>query len=263
MNDDAKRESSQHSNRSVNRALQLLRWVARMPGGTATELAAAVGLSRPTAFRLLTTLEENGLLDRIDGRYTLGGEVTRLGDLADPKAGIAHRITPVMQATADILEETLTYSLRRSESVLDVIVQTPPRRVVLTVASMIGQRWPLHASATGKLILAELEPARVRDLMAGGLQPLASRTITTMDALEEELARIRERQFATIDDELEDGIVAAAVPVRDDAGQLVGSLAVFGPSHRFDHDACLAALPHLFPAAEQIAHELGLRPPQS
>src|SRR3954447_23134776 len=107
--DEVQREAGQHSNRSVNRAGQLLRRVARFPAGaTASELASVSGLSRPTAFRLLTTLEENGLLDRIEGRYVLGGEMARLGDLADPKAGVSQRLNPIMQATADALGETVT-----------------------------------------------------------------------------------------------------------------------------------------------------------
>jgi DNA-binding IclR family transcriptional regulator len=260
VNEEAQREAGQHSNRSVNRALQLLRRVAATPGATASEIASAVGLSRPTAFRLLTTLEENGMLDRIDGRYVLGGEVARLGDLADPKAGVSQRVTPLMQDTAESLGETLTYSVRRSTSLLDLVVQTAPRRVGLSVTNMVGQRWPLHASATGKLVLAELDPPQVRELLRAGLQPLASRTITSMDELEKELARVRERQAATIDDELEDGIVSGSVPVRDDADQMVGALSVFGPKHRFNHDACLEALNQLTSVAEQIAHMLGLRP---
>lgn len=263
MNDEAQPEAGRHSNRSVNRALQLLRRVAATPGATASELAVAVGQSRPTAFRLLTTLEENGMLDRVDGRYTLGGEVARLGDLADPKAGVSQRITPLMQATAETLGETVAYGVRRSTSVVDLVVQVDPRRVGLSFTSMVGQRWPLHASATGKLILAELYPAQVRALLGPDLQRLASKTVTSFDELGKELARVRERQFAIIDDELEDGIVSGAVPVRDDAGQMVGMLAVVGPKHRFNLDACLEAVTHLASVAEQVAQVLGLRPPPS
>lgn len=260
MNGESQPEAGQYSNRSVNRALQLLRRVAGVPSGaTASELATAVGMSRPTAFRLLTTLEENGMLDRIDGRYVLGGEIARLGDLADPVAGVQHRVTPLVQDTAKALGETVTYSVRRSTSLLDVVVQAEPHRVGLSVTSMVGQRWPLHASSTGKLILAEVPPEQLDELLQSELQPLASRTITSREQLDKELTLIREHQFATIDDELEEGIVSGAVPVRDDAGQLVGALAVVGPKHRFSHDTCLEAKPYLTSVADQIARTLGLR----
>jgi DNA-binding IclR family transcriptional regulator len=232
-----------------------------MPSGaTASELATAVGLARPTAFRLLTTLEENGMLDRIDGRYVLGGEIARLGDLADPVAGVKHRVTPLVQDAANARGETVTYSVWRSTSLLDVLVQANPHRVGLSVTSMVGQRWPLHASSTGKLVLAELPPEELDELLPSKLERLASRTITSRKALEKELNKVREQQFATIDDELEDGIVSGAVPVRDDAGQLVGALSVVGPKHRFSHDTCLKAMPQLTSVADRIARTLGLRP---
>ena len=259
MHGEQQPEAGQHSNRSVNRALHLLRRVAATPGATASELATAVGLSRPTAFRLLTTLEENGMLDRIEGRYQLGGEIARLGDLADPVAGVQHRVTPLVQDTAEALGETVTYSVRRSTSLLDVVVQANPHRVGLSVTSMVGQRWPLHASSTGKLVLAEAPPERLDELLPAQLQRLASRTITSRRKLDKELGMVREHQFAIIDDELEEGIVSAAVPVRDDAGQLVGALSVVGPKHRFERDACLDAIPQLTSFADQIARILGLR----
>jgi DNA-binding IclR family transcriptional regulator len=200
------------------------------------------------------------LLDRIDGRYILGGEMARLGDLAHPKAGVARRLTPIMQAAAEALGETLTYSVRRSASLLDVVVEAAPRRVGLSLTSMVGQRWPLYASATGKLVLAELDPMVVRELLGPELKPFAARTITRIAQLEKELAKVREQQFATIDDELEDGIVAGAVPVRDDAGHMVGALAIIGPKHRFTYDACRKALSHLTTVADETAQVLGLRP---
>jgi len=261
VNGDAQPEAGQHSNRSVNRALHLLRRVSGMPSGaTASELATAVGLSRPTAFRLLTTLEENGMLDRIDGRYVLGGEIARLGDLADPVAGVRHRVGPLVQETAEDLGETVTYSVRRSTSLLDVVVQANPYRVGLSVTSMLGQRWPLHASSTGKLVLSEISPEQLDEVLPAPLQRLASRTITSRRRLDKELNLVREQQFATIDDELEDGIVSGAVPIRDDAGQLVGALSVVGPKHRFSPDTCLEAMPALTSVAEEIARALGLRP---
>jgi DNA-binding IclR family transcriptional regulator len=261
VNREAQQEAGQHSNRSVNRALQLLRRVALVPSGaTASELATSVGLSRPTAFRLLTTLEENGMLDRINGRYVLGGEVARLGDLADPMAGVQHRVTPLVQDTAEAVGETITYSVRRSTSLIDVVVQANPHRVGLSVTSMVGRRWPLHASSTGKLVLAEVSAEQLDELLPSQLQRLASRTITSRKGLAKELNLVRERQFAIIDDELEDGIVSGAVPVRDDAGQLVGTVAVVGPKHRFSHGTCLEAMSHLTSVADQVARTLGLRP---
>jgi DNA-binding IclR family transcriptional regulator len=250
-----------YSNRSVSRALQLLRMVASMQGGaTATELAAATSLSRPTAFRLLATLEENGLVDRVDHRYVLGWELARLGGLADDHAGLASRSKPRIERAAQRTGETVTLSIRRPTNDLDLVLQASAQRVGLSVTNMVGQRWPLHASATGKLVLAEVEESTVLEILGPDLQRFASQTITTHAGLQKDLAKVREQGYATIDDELEDGIVSGAVPVRDDAGTLFATVAVVGPKHRFDLAACRAALPELFAAAHDIGTRLGSAP---
>ena len=80
------------TNKSVVKAMTLLRELGRHPQGiTVTELAQNVGLSRPTAFRLLLSMEQVGFVDRSDNNYTLGWEVARLGRLADPTAGVGRR----------------------------------------------------------------------------------------------------------------------------------------------------------------------------
>ncbi|GAA3725279.1 DNA-binding IclR family transcriptional regulator [Spinactinospora alkalitolerans] len=253
--------TGQHSNRSVDRALRLLRMVARTDGGaSASELAAATSLARPTTFRLLATLEENGLLDRVGHRYVLGGELARLGALADQRTGFVMRVRSRVELAAQRLEETVTLSVRRPTDELDVVLQESAQRVGLTVADMVGQRWPMHASATGKVVLAELDESAVRRLLGEEPPPVASRTITGHARLQAELAEVRARGYATIDDELEDGIVSGAVPVRDDAGALVATLAVVGPKHRFGLAACRDAMPELLAAAHDIAKSLGASP---
>lgn len=248
-------------NRSVSRALRLLRMVARMrDGATASELAAATSLARPTAFRLLATLEANGLLDRVNNRYVLGWELARLGALADYHAGLAARAQPRVVRAAQQIGETVTLSIRRPTNELDIVLQESAQRVGLSVTSMVGLRWPMHASATGKLVLADLDEPAARQLLDDELPRLASRTITSHAQLQKDLAGVREQGYATIDDELEDGIVSAAVPIRDDAGTLVATLAAVGPKYRFDPATCHEALPELLAAARDISQSLGTAP---
>ncbi|MPY79940.1 MAG: helix-turn-helix domain-containing protein [Actinophytocola sp.] len=252
------------TNRSVSRALRLLRMVARMHGGAnASELAAATSLARPTVFRLLVTLESNGLLDRVDNRYVLGWELARLGAMADHHAGFTARAQPRVALAAQQIGETVTLSVCRATNELDIVVQESAQRVGLSVSSMVGMRWPMHASATGKLVLAELDESAARRLLGDDLPRVASHTITSHAQLQKELVTVREQGYATIDDELEDGIVSGAVPIRDDAGTLVAALAVVGPKYRFDPDACRDAMPELFAAARDISQSLGAAPPDT
>lgn len=250
--------ASQHSNRSVGRAIQILRMIARHNGGTtSSELAERVSLPRATVFRLLTTLEENGFVDRIKNNYVLGWDLARLGSIADSSAGILERARDGVQDAANAIGETVTLSMSRPNNQLDVVLQASGRIIGFNVSDLVGMRWPLHASSTGKLVLAELPFSEVREMLRDGLKPMAVNTITTFEALEEELIQVKDNGFAVIEDELEEGLASIAVPIRDDANALIAALAAVGPTYRFNAEQRKLALPRLIAAAGTIGDQLG------
>jgi len=97
-------------------------------------------------------------------------------------------------------------------------------------------RWPLHASATGKLLLAELSAEEVGLATGEELEQVTEKTITNPEKLAVELARIRQQGWASTIDELEDGIISFAVPIRDEAGDLIAALTFVAPTHRIEAD---------------------------
>jgi len=99
----------------------------------------------------------------------------------------------------------------------------------------VGQLTPLHATSTGKILLAHLDQEELERVLAvAGLKAYTEHTITTRKTLMAQLAEAREKGFATAFEELETGLNAAAVPVRDHTGAVVGALSVSGPAYRFD-----------------------------
>ncbi|WP_236603411.1 IclR family transcriptional regulator [Rhodococcus sp. WAY2] len=154
-------EPTEIANKSVTKAVRLLRELASRPktGATVSTLAKAVGLSRPTAFRLLHSMERTGLVDRIDNNYVFGSEMARLGRHANPYAGRAARAQPLLQELADKFNETVTLSVPNSKDELDLIADAAGTHVVGTTSRtslhMVGKRYPLHASSSGKILLAE------------------------------------------------------------------------------------------------------------
>ncbi|BAH51608.1 IclR family transcriptional regulator [Rhodococcus opacus] len=154
-------EPAELVNKSVTKAVRLLRELASRPrtGATVSTLAKAVGISRPTAFRLLHSFERTGLVDRIDNNYILGSEMSRLGRHADPYTGLAARAQPLLQELADEFNETVTLSVPNAKDELDLIAEAAGTHVVGTSSRtsdhMIGKRYPLHASSSGKVLLAE------------------------------------------------------------------------------------------------------------
>ncbi|GAA3825547.1 IclR family transcriptional regulator [Streptomyces phyllanthi] len=232
-------------NKSVTKAMGLLRELATQPrtGATVSTLAKAAGISRPTAFRLLYTLEKNGFVDRVDNNYVLGWELARLGRHADPYAGLVARAQPLLQELSDRFNETVSLSVPDSNGGLDLVVEATGSRVVgIRAQHMIGQRWPLHASSTGKILLAEMPTERVLTLLPENLEAYASRTITDRTALLKELEQIREQGFGIIDNELEEELLSLSRPVRDTSGNLVAILTLNGPRYRFSRDRIPEAL---------------------
>ncbi len=245
------------TNKSVLKAAVLLRELGRHRKGiTVTELAQAVGMTRPTAFRLLLSLEQAGLVDRVDNRYMLGWQMARLGRLADPYVGAVARIQPILDEYAAKLNETISFAMVRSETSYDVIAEATGSRYLNVSHLYVGGNYPAHASATGKLLLSELSDDEILASMPETLESYTAHTITNQKALLKEIREVRKQGFAVINEELQEGLFSAACPVRDGAEGLIGVLAVMGPVQRFQPDKLSDAIDLLRQAALDVAKAL-------
>ena len=252
------------SNQSVHKAAALLRAAAaaQPDGETASGLARTAELPHPTALRLIRTLEDEGFLMRLPGTalYVLGADLLRLagGNAAEVLAAAAR---PVLEDLAKATSETATLSIAHRDSIEVVLQVDGPHMVGLV--SWVRERFPLHATSSGKVVLATWTDERVERYLKQPRDALASRTITDPAELREEIARVRELGYALIEDELEDGLTAIGVPVfagdppaPGRPARLIGVLNLNGPSFRFDRAAWQRALPLLSDAAHTIALRL-------
>lgn len=246
------------ANKSVAKAVRLLRELAAQPriGATVTTLARAADLSRPTAFRLLYSLERTGLVDRIGHNYILGWELARLGRLADPYAGLVARAQPLLQELADKSNESATLSVPNSHDGLDLVAEAFGSHLVGIVSGMsqhmVGQQYPLHASSSGKVLLAEMPVDKVIATLPEKLEAYTEHTVTDRTVLLKELDQIREQGFGVIDNELEEGLISLSRPVRDPAGSMVAILTLNGPRYRFGR----ARIPEALQQMQDIADRL-------
>ena len=220
-------------NQSVRKALALLRAAAEHPDGrSVSALARAAGLPRATALRLIQTMEEERVLVRVpeEDRVLLGPELVRLARSVDLQQMLLDTARRPLAELAATTRETVTLTVVRPDDSLDVVHQVDAARL-LQPADWVGRVFPLHASSSGKLLLASLPPRRVDELVAAPLEAVTQRTLTDRAALDDELARVRERGYAEIEDELEEGLasVSVAVHVR---GRLVAMVNVSGPTLR-------------------------------
>ncbi|WP_459971212.1 IclR family transcriptional regulator [Nocardioides pyridinolyticus] len=225
---------------SVERAAALLRAVATAsgPAASATALAEAVGLNRTTAWRILSTLEEQRLLrlDRETGWYSLG---FGLVDLAGQAGGssLAHAAQSVLRRIAGRTGETAALAVQRGGA-LTYVAEALGSALGSAIVSVTwqGQPVPLHATSTGKVLLAFSTPDEVEallDLPRGGrLQRYTATTITSRAALRTELDRTRERGYAVCRGELEESAWGVSAPVLDAAGRPVAVVSIWGPPER-------------------------------
>ncbi len=243
---------------ALTKSFELLRAVAARPGMTASELARATGLPRSTATRTLRTLADAGIVEERDG-WVPGYELVRLARTADPYRGLVERARPCVAALRDEAGESALLAVFSGRPALEIVLQLDPQRH-LGVASWIGVDVPLHASAAGKLALAELSPEELDAwLDERSLQSFTPATLATAPALRAELATVRRRGWADLVDELEDGLTSLAAGVRDPTGALTAAIGISGPTSRLGRARRRELLGPLLQAAGELA--AAFRPP--
>ena len=255
------RSAKDHQRLSVlGKALAVLEAVTDHPHGIGLpDLAAKLGLPRQTVHRLLGQLQSTGLLlrDPARERFLVGPRLTRLSLAA---LGSNNRWAPVkavMQELVDEIGETCNIGVLDG---LDYIyVERIECEWPLRIHLEVGNRAPAHCLSGGKVMLAHLEPkVCARLLRSRKLVSRTSRTITRIADLEAELEKVRTQDYGMNDQENFEGIVAVAIPIRDEHERVVAALTMHGPLPRVTLERCEESLPRLRQAAQRISLAWGL-----
>ncbi|HWK26993.1 MAG TPA: IclR family transcriptional regulator [Solirubrobacter sp.] len=241
---------------SLDRALDLLEALADAGELGVSEIAARTGLVPSTAHRLLGTLVARGYASQnpATGRYRLGYKLLELtGGVQDRLARLTAAAKPHLEAIQARTGETTNLVVLEGRDVVYIESVSGTRSVRLHTE--VGRSIPAHTSGAGKALLAWRDPVDVAALLDGApLAPSTPHTLTTLDALQGDLAKIRKRGYATDDEEHELGVTCVATPILDDAGVPLAAISVSGPAPRMTDAGGLAAL--LREHAEQVAKEL-------
>ncbi len=243
---------------SVDRAITVLEILAREGHAGVSEVAAEIGVHKSTAFRLLAALEERDLVEQNTdrGKYQLAFGILRLASAIPGRIDMVRQAQPVLDALAQEVEETINLAVVREHYAVNV--QQAFSSSAVASQNWVGQLTPLHATSSGKVLLAFMPDAQ-RDaiLDEAGLPRHTQNTITSRRALLDQLAEVRRTGFATAFEELEVGLNASAVPVHDHAGTVVGALSAAGPAYRFDAQRIKETEADLKQAALQISQRMG------
>lgn len=218
------------------------------------QLALDTGLHPSTAHRILGAMTQSGFVDRTDaGIYRLGIRLLELGSLVKSRISLRDTAMPAMLRLHAATGESVNLGIRAGDEIV-YVERTSSGRSSVRVVHIVGARAPLHTTATGKLFLVEDGIDKVRDYAKRtGLPPSTPESLTTIQALEKELEKVRRHAVAFDLDEVEAGVRCIAAGIRDDSGELIAGLSLSTPSERFNPDWA----PLVRETANEISRSLG------
>src|SRR4051812_22069023 len=244
---------------TVERALRVLERVASFPRpASLTEIANSAGLHPSTTYRLLGTLVQTGYVTR-DGRtglYRLGLKLLRISHALEDQMDIRTIALPVMERIVAQEDETVSLVIRTGATAV-VIERVQCTRQIRSVTP-VGSGGPLHCTAAGKALLAWLRPAEVQALMIEA-PPIrhTARTITDVDTLLNELAKIRAQGVALDRGERADDLIGIAGPIRNARGRVIAAMSLSGPAQRLSPDRRPTIAATIRTAAAEVSASLG------
>ena len=223
---------------------------------TLSEVARRVGLSPAAARRSLLTLQALGYVDQKDKRFHLRPKIMTLGSSFYFSARIEEVLQPDLREFVETFGDASSIGTLDDEDVI-YIAHVSVQRARRALAVM-GARYPACSTSLGRVLLAGLPDNALETYLAKVKpKPLTSKTITDPDALRGEIMAVREAGYATTVDQLDYGITALAVPIRDIEGRTIAALNTSGYTGLLSPETLVAErLPALRQAASRIAHAI-------
>jgi IclR family transcriptional regulator, acetate operon repressor len=245
--------------KSLDRGLDILEYVASAPRAPSfSQLLSDLEIPRSSLFHLLSNLEARGFLEHgsAPGGYRLGPGVAKLARAA-PQPSLGAVVSPFLHQLSAELNETCGFYVHVDDAV--EVIASAISTQALSYTMKVGARAPLHAVSAGKIVLAQLAPAALKQYLARvELSPVTARTIRSKSRLLQDIRSVRASGFAYSHEEFTCGITAVATAVHGH-GTCIGAVNVAVPTVRFTAERAAAFREALRIAARAIAQALGQR----
>jgi DNA-binding IclR family transcriptional regulator len=195
-----------------------------------TELCQRMGLTKTTAHRLLGALESEGLIARNErnGRYKLGIGLLDLGARSLRSNDLRDRVRPALEWLKRQSGETATLEIAIEGHML--LLDELSTGHLVSATGNIGSRWPMHATSSGKAMLA-VSPA-LWEQLPDTLRQYTANTITSREVLRLQAEKVHTLGYSTASEELEEGYSAVAAPLFNAMGEVEGAISLGGPTTR-------------------------------
>lgn len=242
---------------SVDRAITVMKLLSDRGWSGVTEVANESGIHKSTAYRLLTTMRDRGLVqqDAATEKYRLGFGLVTLANSVTADLDVARCSRPVCDRLAEQTRETVTVAVLDGDDAV-ILHQSNSRSSALSV-DWSGMHTPLHATAAGKIFLRYMPEDQRRRILRRPLQRYTENTVVSSKTLREGLEHDHGRDYWYAIEELEAGLNAIAVPVRCAGDVVVAAVSVSGPAFRMPPESFPEVGELCVRASQEISRCLG------
>lgn len=238
---------------SFAKGLTVIRAFSReQPRLTVSQTANATQMTRAAARRLLLTLERLGYVTTDGKNFELAPKILELGNAYMASRGWLAAASPALARLRATLNESVSVTVLQDVEVI-YVARFPATRV-LTMAMEVGGRQPAYCTATGRVLLSDLPDRGLRSALAeSDIRPRGPNAVTDRDTLFDEITRVRRQGYALVDQELEPGLIAVSVPLRNAAGTPLAAVKVCGHAGQLTSDDLLT---RCLPALQAVVDDL-------
>jgi len=237
---------------TIKKAFQILFTLQKRDkeGVSFADIAREFGISKSTAHRYLTTLEEMDIIrrDEVD-RFHYGSKILELAGSYLDNHDLRSESKELIKELSSRTQETIHLAIPSANGI--VYIDRVDSTYSIRMASQIGSTVPFHSSALGKTILANYPPSKVQEIIDLGLPRKTDNTITSPSELLAEIKHIRLQGFSIDNEENEVGVCCVGAPIFNYSKSVIGAISVSGPATRMDKNRCQDLGP--------LVREIGLR----
>ncbi len=252
--------TNQNQIKSLDRAMEVLERLSKMGSATLSDLAAALGQSPASVYRVLFTLEARDIVDfeALSQTWHIGAGAFLIGSRFLRRTSLVERGRPALRDLAEHTGETANLGIERNGLML--FVSQVETHANMRAFFPPGTTAPMHASGIGKALLAEMDEGRRAAIIARhGLARFTAHTLTTRDALMDDLAATRARGYTVDAEERDEGMRCIAAPIFDMHGEAIAGLSISGPSSRMPDSAIAGLASSVMEAAQAVTAGIGGR----